>query len=276
MFYWFGFAVFESIFLQITEITIYKWNKFIMLENRFHTTIVRRGFKLGFFLFIISEIFFFFGFFWAFFHSSLSPSIQIGGVWPPINIEFLPIDGFAITNTVVLLSSGVTITLAHHFIMLNNKIIFKFVKLFLFKKRIIIFLFLTLILALIFLICQFFEYCSLSISINSGIYGSTFFMITGLHGIHVFIGFCFLTYCLLPITPIKFKNCFINLFKVFLNLEIINFNQLNWINIKTENWNYGSKGIESFECAAWYWHFVDVVWLFVFGFIYIWSHIGIL
>jgi len=85
-----------------------------LVEPLFHTNLVRKGFKIGFILFIISEVMFFFGFFWGFFHSSISPSIQIGAVWPPIDTEFITVKGFAIANTVILLTSGATLTIAHY------------------------------------------------------------------------------------------------------------------------------------------------------------------
>ena len=84
------------------------------LSPTFHNNVVRKGFKAGFILFIISEIMFFFGFFFGFFYSALSPVIQIGGVWPPIGVEFITVKGFAIANTVILLTSGLTLTIAHY------------------------------------------------------------------------------------------------------------------------------------------------------------------
>lgn len=80
----------------------------------FHTNLVRKGFKIGFILFIMSEVMFFFGFFWGFFHAALSPAIQIGAVWPPIGVDFITVKGFAIANTVILLTSGATLTIAHY------------------------------------------------------------------------------------------------------------------------------------------------------------------
>jgi hypothetical protein len=86
----------------------------LVVEPLFHSNLVRKGFKIGFILFIISEVMFFFGFFWGFFHSSISPTIQIGAVWPPIDVEFITVKGFAVANTVILLTSGATLTVAHY------------------------------------------------------------------------------------------------------------------------------------------------------------------
>lgn len=86
----------------------------LTLNSLYHTNLVRKGFKIGFILFIVSEVMFFFGFFWGFFHSALSPTIQIGAVWPPIGVEFITVKGFAVANTVILLTSGATLTIAHY------------------------------------------------------------------------------------------------------------------------------------------------------------------
>lgn len=86
----------------------------LSLNSLYHTNLVRKGFKIGFILFIVSEVMFFFGFFWGFFHSALSPTIQIGAVWPPIGVDFINVKGFAVANTAVLLTSGATLTVAHY------------------------------------------------------------------------------------------------------------------------------------------------------------------
>ena len=209
-------------------LVMYLWWRDIVREATFeeqHTFAVQRGLRLGMVLFIVSEVMFFFAFFWAFFHSSLVPSPSIGGVWPPTSI--LPIEsvGIPLTNTCLLLSSGATVTWAHHAIISR------------FKKQAVISLLLTIILAIVFTTLQVLEYCEAAFTISDSVFGSCFYMATGFHGFHVFIG----TVCLL-----------VSLIRLVLNHF-------------TETHHFG------FESAAWYWHFVDVVWLFLFIAVYWWG-----
>ena len=209
-------------------LVMYLWWRDIVREATFeeqHTFAVQRGLRLGMVLFIVSEVMFFFAFFWAFFHSSLVPSPSIGGVWPPTSI--LPIEsvGIPLTNTCLLLSSGATVTWAHHAIISR------------FKKQAVVSLLLTIILAIVFTILQVLEYCEAAFTISDSVFGSCFYMATGFHGFHVFIG----TVCLL-----------VSLIRLVLNHF-------------TETHHFG------FESAAWYWHFVDVVWLFLFIAVYWWG-----
>jgi len=190
-----------------------------------HTTYVQKGLRIGMILFIISEIMFFVAFFWGFFHSSLAPTIAIGCVWPPIGIEPISAFGLPLLNTLLLLTSGATVTWTHHSIISGN------------KQESVISLLLTIILALIFTVIQVFEYIQAPFTISSGIYGSTFFMSTGFHGFHVLIGTLFLSVCLYRLIKGHF----------------------------TKEHHLG------FEAAAWYWHFVDVVWLFLFVSVYWWG-----
>jgi heme/copper-type cytochrome/quinol oxidase subunit 3 len=176
-------------------------------------------------LFIISEIMFFFGFFWAFFHSALIPSIFIGAVWPPIGIEVLNPWGLPFLNTLILLSSGVSITWAHRALIAGLFI------------DTILGLEITISLGILFTCFQVYEYVLAPFAINSGIYGSIFFLATGFHGFHVLIGTIFLIVCL------------VRQFKFHL----------------MKDHHFG------FEAAAWYWHFADVVWLFSFTVIYWWG-----
>lgn len=190
-----------------------------------HTLAVQRGIKIGMLLFILSEVMFFFAFFWAFFHSSVNPSPVIGGVWPPVGI--IPLDPWKVPllNTAILLSSGASVTWAQHSIAFGD------------KKDAIFALFVTVFLAVIFTELQVYEYKMASFDISDGVYGSTFYMTTGFHGFHVFIGTCFLLVCLV-------------------RLYFDHFTQEHHV---------------GFEAAAWYWHFVDVVWLFLFITIYWWG-----
>jgi cytochrome c oxidase subunit 3 len=209
--------------------TMFVWWRDIIREATFedsHSITVQKGLRLGMILFIISEIMFFFAFFWAFFHSSISPVYNIGGVWPPKAITVISTYAVPLTNTFFLLSSGATISWAHHAILSRH------------KKQTIIGLILTLILAFWFTKLQIFEYVNSPFSISDGVYDSCFFLATGFHGFHVFIG----TIAIL-----------VSLIRVFLNHF-------------TNTHHFG------LEAAIWYWHFVDVVWLFLFINVYWWSN----
>ena len=190
-----------------------------------HTQRVIDGLRMGMILFILSEVMFFFAFFWAFFHSSLAPVPEIGSVWPPAAIEVLSAWEVPYLNTMILLMSGATVTICHYGIIGNL------------RKDAILGLIATIALAVFFTSLQVFEYINANFTMSDGIYGSVFYMATGFHGFHVFIGTCFLTVCLYRL----YKHHF------------------------TREHHFG------FEAAAWYWHFVDVVWLFLFVSIYWWG-----
>ena len=207
---------------------MFAWWRDIVREATFeeqHTQTVQRGLRLGMILFIASEVMFFFAFFWAFFHSSLSPTFNIGGVWPPESVEVIGTSGIPLTNTFFLLSSGATVTWAHHAIIVRA------------KKQAIIGLILTVLLAIIFTGFQGIEYFEAPFSISDSVFGSCFFLTTGFHGFHVFVG----TVALI-----------ISLIRIVLN-------------------HFTSEHHFGFESAAWYWHFVDVVWLFLFIAVYWWG-----
>nr|YP_009648527.1 cytochrome c oxidase subunit III [Micromus angulatus]AMW67870.1 cytochrome c oxidase subunit III [Micromus sp. YW-2016]ARO47898.1 cytochrome c oxidase subunit III [Micromus angulatus]QCE31815.1 cytochrome c oxidase subunit III [Micromus angulatus] len=212
----------------ITLLTMYQWWRDITREGTYqglHTLAVTTGLRWGMILFIISEVFFFISFFWAFFHSSLTPSIEIGQSWPPIGINtFNPLE-IPLLNTIILLSSGVTITWAHNALMKNN------------FTQTTQGLFFTIILGVYFSILQGFEYIESPFTIADSVYGSTFFMATGFHGIHVLIGTTFILICL----------------------------------IRHINFHFSTNHHFGFEAAAWYWHFVDIVWLFLYLSIYWWG-----
>jgi cytochrome c oxidase subunit 3 len=164
-------------------------------------------------------------FFWAFFHRSISPTVELGQAWPPYSISsFNPIR-VPLLNTILLLSSGVRITWSHHEMIKNN-----------FNKAKNALL-LTITLGIVFTFFQGLEYKEAPFSISDSTFGSTFFIATGFHGLHVIIGSLFLL-----VSIIRFKN-------------LIN----------------SSIHIVGFECAAWYWHFVDVVWLFLYSILYWWG-----
>jgi cytochrome c oxidase subunit 3 len=167
--------------------SMYVWWRDVIREATYegqHTLIVQRGLRIGMFLFIVSEIMFFFAFFWAFFHSSINPSIAIGGVWPPRFLVVLNPWKVPFLNTLILLTSGATITWAHHILRAGVKDIA------------VMGIVCTVLLAIIFTELQLIEYITAPFTISDGIYGSVFYMITGFHGFHVIIGTCFLIVCL--------------------------------------------------------------------------------
>jgi len=160
-------------------LVMYTWWRDIVREATFeeqHTIAVQRGLRLGMILFIVSEVMFFFAFFWGFFHSSLSPVFNIGGVWPPQSIVTIGTYSVPLTNTLLLLSSGATVTWAHHSIILGA------------KRHVIISMFYTIFLASLFTYFQGLEYVTAPFDISDGIYGSCFYMATGFHGFHVLVG----------------------------------------------------------------------------------------
>ena len=162
--------------------TMIKWWRDVVRESTFqgwHTTVVEKGLRYGMILFITSEVCFFFAFFWAFFHSRLAPTVEIGVSWPPTGIT--PLNPFLVPllKTAVLLSSGVTITWSHHRILAGN------------HSEAVQALTLTVILGVYFTILQAWEYIDSPFTIADRIYGSTFFVATGFHGLHVIIGTTF-------------------------------------------------------------------------------------
>lgn len=209
----------------ITLLTVYQWWRDVTRERTFqgnHTSIVTLGIRWGIILFILSEILFFVSFFWAFFHRRLSPAIEIGSNWPPIGIYTFNPTQIPLLNTAILLASGVTVTWAHHGLLENN------------HSQSIQGLFFTVILGVYFSILQAYEYIEAPFTIADCVYGSTFFIATGFHGLHVLIGTTFLIICL----------------------------------IRHINNHFSKSHHFGFEAAAWYWHFVDVVWLFLYVSIY--------
>nr|UBN08991.1 cytochrome c oxidase subunit 3 [Panesthia tryoni tryoni] len=228
---WFHLYNNQLIFIGFTImiLTMIQWWRDIVREGTYqglHTKFVTKGLRWGMILFIISEVFFFVSFFWAFFHSSLSPTIEIGSLWPPIGIQpFNPLQ-IPLLNTAILLSSGVTVTWAHHGLLENN------------YNQTFQGLLLTIILGVYFTALQAYEYLEASFTIADSVYGSTFFMATGFHGLHVIIGTTFLLTCFL-------RHLF---------------------------YHFSSSHHFGFEAAAWYWHFVDVVWLFLYISIYWWGN----
>ena len=190
-----------------------------------HTHEVQKGLILGVLLFIVSEVFAFVSVFWAFFHSSLSPAIEIGGIWPPQGIT--PLDAFAIPllNTMLLLSSGAFITYGHHALLQGN------------RHSTILGTLICIVLAIVFTGLQYYEYSQAGFSISDSVFGSSFYASTGLHGLHVIVGTIFIL--------------------------------VGWFRIV--NYNLTSRHHLGYEFSILYWHFVDVVWLFLFIAVYYWG-----
>nr|AZH80972.1 cytochrome c oxidase subunit III [Caridina cf. multidentata VDM-2018] len=214
--------------LLATALTMIQWWRDITREATYqglHTARVVTGLQWGMILFITSEVLFFFSFFWAFFHSSLSPTVEVGSCWPPAGIQSFNPFQIPLLNTAILLASGATVTWAHHAMMEAN------------LTQALQGLTLTVILGLYFTGLQAMEYYEAPFTIADSVYGSTFFVATGFHGLHVIIGSTFLLVCLY-----RMYMC-----------------------------HFSSKHHFGFEAAAWYWHFVDVVWLFLYISIYWWG-----
>jgi len=196
-----------------------------------HTPVVQLHHRYGMILFIASEVMFFVAWFWAYFDASLYPGEAIlasrteltGGVWPPQGIETFDPWHLPLINTLILLTSGTTVTWAHHALQHDDRQGLKWG------------LILTVALGALFTVFQVYEYQHAAFGFSGHIYGATFFMATGFHGFHVIVGTIFLAICLM----------------------------------RALNGEFTSKQHFGFEAAAWYWHFVDVVWLFLFIVIYI-------
>nr|AXS65585.1 cytochrome c oxidase subunit 3 [Cleroidea sp. 5 KM-2017] len=227
---WFHFYNNSLLLLSflIMVLVMYQWWRDIVREGTYqglHTFSVTTGLRWGMILFITSEVLFFASFFWGFFHNSLTPAIEIGMFWPPKGvIPFNPLQ-VPLLNTLILLTSGLTVTWAHHSLMENN------------YKQAAQGLTLTVVLGVYFSLLQGYEYLEAPFTISDAVYGSSFFMATGFHGLHVLIGTTFLLICL----------------------------------IRHTNNHYSMNHHFGFEAAAWYWHFVDVVWLFLYVSIYWWG-----
>jgi cytochrome c oxidase subunit 3 len=247
--------------------TMFGWWRDVIKEAHegHHTPVVQLHYRYGMLLFIASEVMFFVAWFWAFFSVSLYPhagheivlqggdpltgDIQLqtqylegvvidrgqivrnyftGGSWPPHGIEVLNPWHYPLINTVILLTSGTTVTWAHHALLHGDRSGLKWG------------LVLTILLGFTFTCLQAYEYSEAPFHFAGNIYGATFFMATGFHGFHVIVGTIFLTVCL----------------------------------IRALRGDFTPKQHFGFEAAAWYWHFVDVVWLFLFASIYVWGSSG--
>ena len=201
-----------------------------------HTRVVQLHLRYGMIMFIASEVMFFVAWFWAFFDASLfyNEAAQFarveatGGSWPPEGMQVFDPWHLPLLNTLILLTSGTTVTWAHHALLHNDRRGLKWG------------LWLTILLGVLFTCVQAYEYIVAPFDFAGSIYGATFFMATGFHGFHVIIGTIFLIVCLVRV----------------------------YLGHFTPEQHFG------FEAAAWYWHFVDVVWLFLFVCVYVWGNAG--
>ena len=228
----FGNYTVLSIGLAVVIAVAFMWWRDVLKESRtagLHTPVVRLGLRYGMTLFIASEVMFFVGFFWAYFHFALYPAHVSGAehaVWPPEGIQTFDPFHLPLMNTLILLLSGTAVTWAHYALLHGQ------------KKYLVMGLGFTILLGLSFTTFQALEYSEAPFKFaGGGVYPSVFFLATGFHGFHVIVGTIFLIVC--------------------------------W-------WRARGGGFTvtrhfGFEAAAWYWHFVDVVWLFLFVAIYLWG-----
>ena len=213
---------------QLSQIAL-QWFRDILREGKKgeHTKYVQKGLTLGYFLFLISEIMLFFSFFWAYFHSSLAPNIELGLIWPPLGIQEVNPWGIPFQGSTVLLCSGFVVTLSHHAQLLGN------------KRQSEVHQMITILQGALFLYLQYTEYSYGEFTIADSVFGSIFYMTTGQHAIHVMIGTLFLLF-----------QC-IRQYQDHMTIE----HHLGY------------------EFAIFYWHQVDIIWLYVFLTYYWWGSV---
>lgn len=239
--------------LAIIIFMVFGWFGQVIRESEagMYNSQVDTSFRMGMSWFIFSEVMFFAVFFGALFYARILAVPWLGGLgdgastneilwqgftahWPTNgpgevggNFDTIPAFGIPFLNTLILLTSGFTITMAHHALKKNQ------------RNPLVLWLLATVVLGFVFLYFQVYEYMhayqDLGLTLGSGIYGSTFFMLTGFHGLHVTLGAIMLTVIMI--------RCMRGHF--------------------TPDKHFG------FEACAWYWHFVDVVWLGLFIFVYV-------
>jgi len=183
------------------------------------------GFKLGIIIFILSECFFFLGIFWGYLHLAEAPALELGSVWPPKGVCSFDPKGIPFLNTVLLVSSGISVTWRHHSMEIGA-----------YRSSVISLVF-TVMLGGTFTLFQLLEYYVASFTFSCSSYSSVYFMGTGFHGLHVIIG------------------------SVLLIISLSRFSRKHI----SPNHRIG------FECSVWYWHFVDVVWFFLYLVFYWWG-----
>jgi cytochrome c oxidase subunit III len=239
--------------LAFLALILFKWFADVITESMrgYYNKQVDTSFRMGMVWFIFSEVMFFAAFFGALYYARQFALPWLGGegdgvmtnnllwsefsaAWPSSGpgqvggtFQTIPAWGLPLLNTLILLTSGVTVTIAHHALRAGR------------RTQLLVFLGLTVLLGCLFLFFQAEEYIhayrELNLTLGSGIYGSTFFMLTGFHGAHVTLG--------------------------TIMLAII------WLRCLRGHFNKDDHF--AFEAVAWYWHFVDVVWLGLFLFVYV-------
>ena len=218
--------------LGILAVMFFWWKDIIFetVGERIHNPVTEIGMRYGMSLFIASEVMFFVAFFWAFFNGAFFPTEAIGFQWPPATIHTVSAADLPLMMTVILLLSGCTVTWAHQAVIDGD------------QKSTVTALALTVALGVLFLGFQVYEYThmvhEMGMGFGDNIYTSAFYMATGFHGFHVFVGTIFLAICM----------------------------------IRAKKGHFDPKNHFGFEAAAWYWHFVDVVWLFLFVAVYVWGN----
>ena len=211
-----------------TIICSFSWWRDVIRERAYigyHNSYTSANHRWAILIFILSEVLFFIRFFWGFFHRRLAPTPEIGCCWPPAGITVLNPFAVPLLNTIILLSSGFSVTWAHHALISNS------------RSQALQGLIITVILGAYFTTLQVDEYFETAFSISDSVYGTLFFVCTGFHGLHVLIGTIFLG---------------VTLFRIYMH-------------------QFSSLHHFGFEAAAWYWHFVDVVWICLYLLIYWWG-----
>ncbi|MBB4287177.1 cytochrome c oxidase subunit 3 [Roseospira goensis] len=211
--------------LAVVVLTMALWWRDVVRESRaggHHTRPVRFGLRTGMGLFIASEVMFFVAFFWAYFHNAFlfSPVVER---WPPGDMAVFDPWGLPLINTVVLVTSGGVLMWGRGGLDTGD------------RRRLVLGLAGAALLGAAFLVLQVIEYAHAAFAFTDGIYPSVFFMATGFHGFHVFVGVCFLLVCL----------------------------------VRARAGHFSAEKHLGLQAAEWYWHFVDVVWLFLFGWFYV-------
>lgn len=219
-------SLFIGVLIVLFFCSLFFWLHQTSQERNFfglHSFESKITFKLGIIIFIVSEVCFFFSFFWAYFHRSLRMDLNTGLNWPSTGIDIVNPFSIPLINSIILIRSGLRITIGHYECFIGN------------RRDSFLWLTLTIFLGWLFIFLQLFEYNILTYSLRDSIFGRIFFLGTGFHGLHVLVG------------------------RVM----------LSWILIKLY-FNFSLLDLVRFEISIWYWHFVDVVWLFLYFWFYWW------